>query len=210
MNVAEEVANILLEVKAVTLSVDPPYTWTSGIKAPIYCDNRLLISYPDERNKIIKFFIDLILQKKLEFDIIAGTATAGIPWAAFLANELNKPMVYVRPQPKGHGRGQMVEGTMPKNSRVLIVEDLISTGGSSLRSAQACQDEYDAIVVGVLAIFNYQMNKSKISFEQANIPLYNLSDFTTLIETASKNDYLKPEDKEIAMKWNKDPETWTV
>ena len=129
---AKEIAQILLEKQAVKISTDPPFTWTSGMKSPIYCDNRLLISYPEERKKILEGFKNLIAENNLEFDVIGGTATAAIPWAAFLAFDLDKPMVYIRPKPKGHGAGRRVEGTMEKGSRVLIVEDLISTGGSSI------------------------------------------------------------------------------
>ncbi len=127
----KEIAKILLEKNAVKISTDPPFVWTSGLKSPIYCDNRLLVSYIDSRKKIITGFKKLIEDQNLEFDVIAGTATAAITWAAFLAAELDKPMVYVRPKPKGHGTGKQVEGTMSDGSRVLIVEDLFSTGGSS-------------------------------------------------------------------------------
>lgn len=206
----QEIASILLNIKAVTLSTNPPYTWTSGIKAPIYCDNRLLISYPEERAKIIAGFEKLIEENNLEFDVIGGTATAAIPWASFLAMKLNKPLVYIRPKPKDYGAGKQVEGTMPKGARVLIVEDLISTGGSSIRSGEACEREFDAKVVAVIAIFNYEMEKSKQEFSTKNIPLFTLSNFSTLIQVATEQNYLKPEDKENVLQWSKDPEHWNV
>ncbi len=207
---ARSIAEILLSIKAVTLSTNPPYTWTSGIKAPIYCDNRLLISFPKERQEIIDSFKKLITANNLEFDVIGGTATAAIPWAAFLAYELGKPMVYIRPEPKGHGAGKQVEGTMAKNSRVLIVEDLISTGGSSIRSAEACTREYDAPIAGVIAIFTYEMQKAKDAFAAAKIPYYTLSSFSTLIELATEKKYLKPEDKASVLSWSANPSAWGV
>ncbi len=208
MTSQEEIAKILLNNKAVTLSANPPYTWASGIKAPIYCDNRLLISFPEERKKIINGFKELISKHKLEFDVIGGTAMAAVPWAAFLAYEIGKPMVYIRPEPKDHGKGKQVEGFMQKGARILIVEDLISTGGSSLKSATACQREYDAQIIGVIAIFSYEMEKAKLTFTGTSLTFYTLSNFSSLIDVATQLDYLKPEDKENVLKWNADPENW--
>src|SRR3989338_9576666 len=164
MDTEEKVAQALLNIKAVQVRINPPFTWNTGLLAPIYCDNRLLISYPKERDLIIKGFKELIVSNNLQFDVIAGTATAGIPWASFLAMELNKPMVYVRAHPKDYGKTKQVEGFMPTGSRVLIVEDLISTGRSSLTSATACQREYNAKIAGVIAIFDYQMERAQQSF----------------------------------------------
>lgn len=208
MNTEEKIAEILLKLKAVNLSTNPPYTWTSGLKAPIYCDNRLIISYPTERQSIIDGFKDIIKQNNLSFDVIAGTATAAIPWAAFLAYELGTPMVYVRPEPKGHGAGKQVEGTMPKNARVLIVEDLISTGKSSIKSAEACEREFNAQIIGVLAIFTYEMEKGKNAFRVKKLPFFTLSNFSTLIEIASRTNYLAATEKENVLAWSKDPENW--
>jgi orotate phosphoribosyltransferase len=210
MSRQQEIAKILLNNKAVTLSTNPPYTWASGIKAPIYCDNRLLISFPDDRKKIIDGFKELISEHKLRFDVIGGTAMAAVPWAAFLAYEIEKPMVYIRPEPKDHGKGKQVEGFMQKGARILIVEDLISTGGSSLKSRAACQREYDAQVIGVIAIFSYEMEKAKQAFAEASFPFYTLSNFSSLIDVATQSDYLKLKDKENVLKWSADPENWWV
>lgn len=208
MTLAQEIAALLLKIKAVTLRTDPPFTWVSGLKMPIYCDNRLLVSYPEAFKKVVAGFKKTVGENNLQFDVIAGTATAGIPWAAFLAYELDKPMVYVRPEPKAHGTGKQVEGIMPRGSKVLIVEDLISTGGSSLKSAAACQKEYGADVVGILAIFNYEMAKSKQAFADADLPLYALTNFLTLLETAGAEGYITPEQKQQISSWSADPEHW--
>lgn len=208
MTTPEDIAQLLLKIKAVTVSVNPPYTWSSGLTAPIYCDNRLVISYPKERQQIIDGFKQLIKEHNLEFDVIGGTAMAAIPWAAFLAYELNVPMVYIRPKPKEHGKGKQVEGAMKPGSRVLIVEDIISTGGSSLNSAAACQREFEASIVAVIAIFNYQMIQAKQAFEAAHIPLYTLSNLSTLLYVAVEEKYLKPEESEQALAWSADPDHW--
>lgn len=208
MNREELIAKLLLDAKAVKVSVNPPFKWNTGLITPIYCDNRLLISYPKERAVILNEFKKLIEEAKLEFDVIAGTATAAIPWAAFLALELDKPMVYVRSQPKDYGAAKQVEGTMAKGARVLVVEDLISTGRSSLTTASACQREYNAKVVAVLSIFSYEMDKAKKAFTDAKLDFFSLSNFTNLIKVASKEKYLTDPEKESALSWNNDPDAW--
>src|SRR3989344_1745756 len=208
MNREEAIAKLLLGIKAVKVSVNPPFEWNTGLLAPIYCDNRLLISYPKERSVVLEGFKDLIKENNLEFDVIAGTATAGIPWASFLAAELEKPLVYVRAQPKDYGAAKQVEGVMAKGSRVLVVEDLISTGRSSLSSVNACKREYDANIVAVLAIFNYEMEKAKKAFADANVNFFALSNLSTLIKLASQEKYLNDEEKDNALSWSKDPDAW--
>src|SRR3989339_1174810 len=198
-NTAQQIATILLGTKAVTLSTNPPYTWTSGIKSPIYCDNRVLISFPKAYKKITDEFIKIIEDNNIEFDIVSGTATAAIPWAAFLAYALNKPMVYVRHKSKDYGAGKQIEGKMPQGAKVLIVEDLISTGGSAVRSVEICCTEAKANVTAVLAIFTYEFPKANEAFSSVNIPLHTLCNFSTLIETATKEQYLKPEEKELIL-----------
>ena len=204
MTTAQKIANLLLEKQAVRIATDPPFTWTSGMKAPIYCDNRLLISYPDAREVIIEGFKQLISEKNLDFDVIGGTATAAIPWAAFLAHELNKPMVYIRPKPKGHGAGKQVEGFMESGARVLIVEDLFSTGGSSIRSAQACEREFEAEVIAAIGIFTYQFKKATEGFAEANLPYFALSNFSTLVGELDISD----EQKKLITQFADDPQGW--
>jgi len=200
----KEIARILLEKKAVKISTDPPFVWTSGLKSPIYCDNRLLISDLDARKKVIAGFKKLIKDNNLEFDVISGTATAAIAWAAFLAVELDKPMVYVRPKPKDYGAGKQVEGTMEKGSRVLIVEDLFSTGGSSIKSAQACEREFDAKIVAAIAIFSYGFKLTEENFAEANIPAYTLSNFKVLVDVLEISDAEKAE----ILKFSDNPKVW--
>ena len=209
MNQAEQIAKILLDIEAVKVSVEPPFTWNTGLNTPIYCDNRLVPSYTEQRKDVVNGLVNIVNENNLEFDVIAGTATAGIPWAAFVSYELDKPMVYVRAQPKDYGKAKQVEGFMPRGAGVLIVEDLISTGRSSLATATACKREYDAQVVGVVAIFTYQMQKAKNSFLEANIPLYTLSNFSTLLDVATKENKLSEADKVSALEWSTNPEQWS-
>ena len=200
----ESIAQLLLQKKAVKISAEPPFTWTSGIKSPIYCDNRLLISFPEARKTVVEGFKNIITQNNLEFDVLGGTATAAIPWAAFLAQALDMPMVYIRPKPKGHGAGKQVEGTMKKGSRVLIVEDLFATGGSSIRSAEACVREFEAEIVGAMAIFTYGFDAATNGFKEAGIKTYTLSGFQTLVDQLDVSD----EEKSMILDFAEDPQGW--
>ena len=203
---AQKVAHILLDNNAVKISTNPPFIWTSGLKSPIYCDNRLLISYPEARKTIVQGFVELIKKENIAFDVLGGTATAAIPWAAFLAYELNMPMVYIRPKPKEHGTGCQVEGTLPIGARVLIVEDLISTGKSSIASAEACRREKNAEIAGIVSIFTYEMASARAALTEAGIPAYTLSTFSTLVGMLD----ISPSEKETIMKFAEDPAGWGV
>ena len=205
----EDIAKVLLQVKAVALNPKNPFTFVSGIKSPIYCDNRVLISYPQERNKIIRAFMNLIEQSSLKFDVIAGTATAGIPWASWLADKLNKPLIYIRSEAKGHGKGKRIEGLLNKNDKVLVIEDLISTGGSSVSAIQAVREE-GGFVVSCIAIFTYGMDKSVKAFSDAECKLLTLSDFATLVSVAVKEGYMSSDDQNKVLEWNKNPSGWKV
>jgi len=204
---AEDVAKILLEIKAVTLSPQKPYRYASGIVSPIYCDNRLLMSYPDKRRKIIAYLAELIKERHIEFDVVAGIASSGIPHAAWLADKIGKPMIYIRKETKEHGKENLIEGKLDKGQRVLIVEDLVSTGGSSINGVEAVRSQ-GGIVNHCVAIFTYEMEKAKDAFRNANCELITLSNFTTLIKTAKEMEYISPEESEKVLAWNKDPQDW--
>jgi len=205
--IEKKVAETLLSVKAVTLNLEKGYTWASGIITPIYCDNRMLISYPDERKTIIDGLIKTIEENGIEFDVLAGTATAGIPWAAFLAEKLNKPMIYIRSKAKGHGKENLIEGVLEPGKKVLVIEDLISTGGSSLKAVEAVK-KAKGDVIGCLAIFTYLFPESKEGFKNADCPLYTLSNFRTLIDVAVEKNYISAEEKEAALSWSEDKTGW--
>ena len=198
-----------MDVNAVKLSVDKPFTWASGWKSPIYCDNRKILSYPAARKVVYEAFIDIIKEKFKDVDIIAGVATGAIAYGVLVAEAMGKPFIYVRPKPKDHGTGAQVEGELPKGARVVIVEDLISTGGSSLSAADALLKN-GAIVLGMVAIFTYNFIKARRAFEYANIELYTLSHYEALLDEALERNYIKAEDLEVLKQWRINPETWGV
>jgi orotate phosphoribosyltransferase len=202
------IAQKLLEIKAVKLSPSDPFTWASGIKSPIYCDNRITLSFPKVRDLIIKGFVKESVNFG-DFDIVGGIATAGIPHGALLADRLNKPFIYVRDKPKGHGRQNQIEGNIKAGDRVLLIEDLISTGGSSLKSVEAIR-EVGANVVGVLAIFSYNFDEAGNAFSDANCKLITLSDYDILIMEAIKEKYISIEHQNTLVEWRKNPKTWVA
>jgi len=201
MNASIEVAKILLEEKAVFFRPDDPFTWTSGIKSPIYCDNRLLISNVKARTFIINSFLDHL--KELNFDVVAGTATAGIPWAAWIAQELNLPLTYVRSSSKNHGRQNSIEGVIQGNENVILIEDLISTGKSSLSAAQKIQ-ETGAKVISILSIFNYDFKKTKELFHQNKLRVNSLSGFDVLAGVAYEQNFLMKSELEKILAWKEE------
>ena len=205
--VAREVAEYLLEIKAVILNPSQPFTWTSGIKSPIYCDNRKTLSFPKVRTFIKTSFADILTDEFKHADVIAGVATAGIPHGALVADILNLPFVYVRDKPKGHGLENQIEGKLEKGQKVFVIEDLISTGGSSIKAVDALR-EAGAEVLGLGAIFTYGFEKSVKAFEQANCKFFTLSNYEILLDKAIEDNYVKPEEKEELIKWYKDPEAW--
>lgn len=196
------IANILLEKQAVKIETKNPFTWTSGIKSPIYCDNRLLISYPDAVNTIVLGFKEIL--EDMDFDIIAGTATAGIPWASFLSYELDKPLIYIRKKPKEHGTKSQIEGVMKANQKVVLIEDLISTGGSSISALQAIKNE-GGIANTVLAIFSYGFPLAQKNFSEAEAQCKTLTNFPILLDHL-KN--ITNDEKEDILNFSKDPKNW--
>lgn len=208
MERAKEIAGVLLDIGAVKVSVDPPFTWTSGIKSPVYCDNRKLISHPSARKKIVEGFVEMMREQDLKPEFLGGTATAAIPWAAFLAHELNLPMVYIRPEKKAHGAGRQVEGDLPPAKRVLIVEDLISTGGSSVAAASAVQNECKGVVTDVFAIVTWELDESKKVFADAGLKLSSLTNFSNIIGLALERGQITQEQWEKILEFKQDPRAW--
>lgn len=205
----QKIANHLLNIGAVSLKPNEPFTWSSGMKSPIYCDNRLTLSYPDIRKDIAKGLAKLVKEHFQDAEVIAGTATAGIPHAAWVSAKLEKPMVYVRSKAKGHGKGNQIEGRINAGDKVVIVEDLISTGGSVITAAQALRAE-GAEIVGVVAIFTYGLEKGKEQLKEANLSYQVLTDYDTLIKVAlERNDITELELAKLKA-WRENPtsEDW--
>ncbi|RSL31372.1 orotate phosphoribosyltransferase [Salibacterium salarium] len=201
----EWLAKELLNIEAVSLSPNHPYTWTSGLKSPIYCDNRLTLSFPSLRKNIAEGLTKIVREKFVEADVIAGTATAGIPHAALVADLLELPMIYVRSSSKSHGKENKIEGRLQKDQNVVIIEDLISTGGSVVQVKDAVT-ESGATVLGAAAIFTYGLKKGQEVLSEANLDCHTLTDFGTLIETALRDDYLTNQEAERLRLWKKNPE----
>lgn len=202
--IAGQIAENLLTIGAVALRPHEPFTWTSGIKSPIYCDNRLTMSYPEIRDLIAESFASVIREFYPETEVIAGTATAGIPHAAFVAQKLGLPMAYIRDKAKGHGKENQIEGIIKPGQKVIVIEDLISTGGSSLKAALAVE-AVQAKPLSVLAIFSYQLDKAVNAFAEAGIPLQTLSNYAALIDVAVQRGVIKTEDLELLKSWRQDP-----
>ncbi|KRF32133.1 orotate phosphoribosyltransferase [Paenibacillus sp. LMG 31460] len=207
--IAQHIAASLLDIEAVALRPQQPFTWTSGLKSPIYCDNRLTMSHPAIREAIADGFAALIQEKFPDAEVVAGTATAGIPHAAWVAQKLGLPMIYIRDKAKGHGKENLIEGTVKPGQKVIVIEDLISTGGSSLKAAIAVK-EAGAVALGVLAIFSYQLDKATEAFQAADMPLYTLSNYSTLLEVALEKGKIKQEDMELLRSWRSNPAAFGV
>lgn len=206
MSLREEIATRLLQINAIKLSPQNPFTWASGIKSPIYCDNRMVLSYPDVRSFVINAFCDVA--KTLEpFDAVSGVATAGIAHGALIADQLGLPFSYVRAKPKGHGRQNQIEGRIEPGQRVLVIEDLISTGGSSLKAVEALR-EADVDVVGIIAIFQYNFKEAAERFTSAQCQFKTLSDYESLVAMAKKNNMFSAEDISLLEAWHHNPHTW--
>ncbi len=204
---AAEVAGDLLNIGAIKLSPEEPFTWASGWKSPIYCDNRLSLSYPEVRSKI-KTALGLAISNSFNgIDVIAGVATAGIPQGALVAEELGLPFIYVRSKSKGHGLQNMIEGRIEKGQKVLLVEDLISTGGSSLAAAEALR-EAGADVVGMVAIFTYGFQVSEDNFKNKGVDLVVLSDYHHLLDLAQDERMFENDVLKTLKEWREDPGNW--
>lgn len=205
----ELIAKDLLKIKAVFLSPDEPFTWASGIKSPIYCDNRLTLTAPEVRNDVEKSLAEVVKTYYPEAEVLMGTSTAGIAHAAITAHLLDMPMGYVRSGAKDHGRQNQIEGKLQKGDKVVVIEDLISTGGSVIEVVDALRAA-GAEVLGIASIFTYGMKKGLDRMAEANVKNISLTDFDTIVEVAAKENYIKEEDKERLIKFRNNPsdESW--
>lgn len=202
-----QIATKLLEIEAVALSPKDLFTWTSGIKSPIYCDNRLTMTYPAIRDLIAEGFAAVIRERYPDAEVIAGTSTAGIPHAAWVAQKLNLPMAYIRDKAKGHGKQNQIEGRITSGQKVIVIEDLISTGGSSLKAGLAVR-EAGAEVLAVLAIFTYQFESALTAFAAENMPLETLSNYSELIQAALEIGKVADSDITALQAWREDPHSF--
>ena len=200
MTLERKIAKNLLEIEAVALRPNDYFTWTSGIKSPIYCDNRITMSYPKIRREIAAGLSEVIKDKFSEVEVVAGTATAGIPHAAWVSEVLDLPMIYVRDSAKKHGKTNQIEGRLLEGQKVVIIEDLISTGLSSLKVAKALE-EAGPVVLGVVAIFSYELKKAQDAFAEAKVEYHTLTNYNFLIEEAVASNYIKQEDVEKLLEW---------
>ncbi|MTB52274.1 orotate phosphoribosyltransferase [Lewinella sp. W8] len=207
MDTARQIARRLLEVGAVKLQPETPFTWASGLRSPIYCDNRVLLSYPEIRGEVVTAFEQLA--GGIEgIDGVAGVATAGIPHGALLADRLGLPFIYIRSKAKEHGRQNQIEGRLEAGKRYLVIEDLISTGGSSLRAIDALR-EAGGSVAAAFAIFSYEFPAAQRAFTQADVQLQTLSGYTQLLEEAVAQDYISSAAASTLQEWRKDPRAWS-
>lgn len=206
-SVEKAVAKSLMDIKAVMLRPEKPFVWASGWLSPIYCDNRRLLSYPESREAVCRWMADIIKEKYPQVEVIAGVATGAIAHGYLVAHMLGKPFIYVRPKPKDHGTGSQIEGILESGAKVVVVEDLISTGKSSLAATDALVAE-GANVLGMVAIFSYNFNTARKAFEDKDVELTTLSNYDTLIEVAHETGYVKESDIEVLKEWRFSPSTW--
>ncbi|MEG0842105.1 MAG: orotate phosphoribosyltransferase [Erysipelotrichaceae bacterium] len=209
MNTEQLVAKSLLDIKAVFLRPNEPFTWASGIKSPIYCDNRFILSFPEKREIVVNAFVEMIQREYPTCEMLMGTATAGIPWAALIAAKMNLPMGYVRSSSKNHGKENKIEGKVTKDCKVVVVEDLISTGGSSKGVVEALRDA-NMEVLGVAAIFTYLLPAADAMYASIQCDFKTLSNYDVLVDIALAHDYIKENDLAKLKAWKKDPndESW--
>lgn len=200
-------ASKLLRIKAIKLQPNEPFTWASGWKSPFYCDNRKTLSYPDIRTFVKVGMVHAILKHFPEADVIAGVATAGIPQAALIADVLNMPLIYVRSKPKDHGLENLIEGEMKEGAKVVVIEDLISTGGSSLKAVEAIR-KAGGDVVGMVASYTYGFPIAAQAFKDANVKLVTLTDYEHVVAEALATGYIQESDTELLNEWRKDPSNW--
>jgi orotate phosphoribosyltransferase len=207
ISAASSIAEKLLQINAVKLNIENPYTWASGWKSPIYCDNRRALGFPFVRDFIKSELTAVIFEHFAEAETVAGVATAGISWGAMAADQLKLPFMYVRPKPKEHGMGNQIEGMYEAGQRVIVVEDLISTGKSSLQVCEVLQKE-GLVIEGMISIFNYGFPQATEAFDKAGIKLYSLSNYEALINHANEKGDLTAETLKLLLKWRENPAEW--
>lgn len=208
MTYSQRVAKALLDIHAVTLNPDQPFTWASGLKSPIYTDNRLTISYPEVRQAIFNGMVEQIKLHFSEADVIAGTATAGIPHAAWVAQNMELPLIYVRTKPKDHGQGKQIEGVLNEGQKVVVIDDLISTGGSVLNAVRAVNNA-GGKVIGVVSVFTYDLPAAEQNFMANGLKYYSVTDYMTLIKVAKENNQISADHLKSLQEWRKDPLSWS-
>ena len=206
-NVQVEVTKKLLEINTIKIQPTNPFTWASGWKSPIYCDNRKILSYPKTRTYIRDRFVDVVREKYPEAEVIAGVATGAIAIGALVAEVLELPFIYIRSKPKGHGLENLIEGDLNPNQKVVVIEDLVSTGISSLNAAEAVTN-FGGVVIGMVAIFTYNFQHAIDNFKKAGVELTTLSKYQTLIDTAVELGEVTTDQVETLMKWREDPANW--
>jgi len=202
-------AEKLLQINAIKLSPQAPFTWASGWKSPIYCDNRKVLSFPIIRDFIKSELCSIVFEQFPQAEMLAGVATAGIAWGAMVADQLKLPYIYVRPKPKAHGLGNQVEGFYEKGTKVVVVEDLVSTGKSSLEVVEVLRNE-GVEVTGMVSIFTYGFDVAKQAFSAAGVPYISLTNYTTLISLAVENGLVTSEEQHTLLNWRQDPANWNV
>jgi orotate phosphoribosyltransferase len=201
-------AEKLLQAEAVRMSPHQPFTWASGWKSPIYCDNRKILSLPYIRDYIKSELCNIVFEKFPDADCVAGVATAGIAWGALVADQLKLPFIYVRPKPKEHGLGNQIEGAYQPGQKVVVIEDLISTGKSSLQVVEVLRQQ-QLVVEGMVSIFSYQFEVARKAFAKAKLPVQSLTDYPTLLQLAAQRGMIREEEQEVLLKWRSDPANWT-
>ena len=207
LTTSSKIANYLLQIKAIKLETEKPFQWSSGIYSPIYCDNRIVLSFPKIRKLICDCFVEIIKKKYSDTELVAGVATGGIGMGMLIAEKLDLPFVYVRPQAKKHGRKNQIEGLIKKNIKAIVIEDLISTGKSSLNAVDALKKE-KVNVIGLISLFSYELEDAKKNISKSGLNYCSLSNFSDLIKIALSTNYINTKQKEEIFKWRLNPQKW--
>ncbi len=207
LTTSSKIANYLLQIKAIKLETEKPFQWSSGIYSPIYCDNRIVLSFPKIRKLVCDCFVEIIKKKYNDTELVAGVATGGIGMGMLIAEKLDLPFVYVRPQAKKHGRKNQIEGLIKKNIKAIVIEDLISTGKSSLNAVDALKKQ-KVNVIGLISLFSYELEDAKKNISKSGLNYCSLSNFSDLIKIALSTNYINTKQKEEIFKWRLNPQKW--